>query len=40
MDGPDVRNKLGIKDLRWKIDEIMLQGIGHVFRLVKNVTLG
>ena len=41
----DIRNKLGIKSMRWKIEKRVLQRIGHVFRmqddrLVKNVTLG
>ena len=41
----DVRNKLEIKTLRWKIEKRVLQRIGHVFRmkddrLVKNITLG
>ena len=41
----DVRNTLGIKSIRSKIEKRVLQRIGHVFRLedsslVKNVTLG
>ena len=41
----DIRNKLGIKTIRWKVEKRVLQRIGHVFRmkddrLVKNVTLG
>ena len=41
----DIRNILGVKSLRVKIETRVLQRIGHVFRLedsslVKNVTLG
>ena len=41
----DIRNKLEIKTLRWKIEKRVLQRIGHVMRmeddrLVKIVTLG
>ena len=41
----DIRNILGVKSLRVKIEKRVMQRIGHVFRLedsslVKNVTLG
>ena len=41
----DIRNILGAKSIRWKIEKRVLQRIGHVFcldddSLVKNVTLG
>ena len=41
----DIRNILGVKSIRVKIEKRVLERIGHVFRLndnslVKNVTLG
>ena len=41
----DVRNDLGVKSLRWKIEKRVLERVGHVFRMpddrmVKGVVLG
>ena len=41
----DVRNQLGVKSVKWKVEKRVLERVGHVFRLgddrmVKAATLG
>ena len=32
----DVRNKLNVKSVRWKIEKRVLERIGHVFRMAEQ----